>query len=224
MVMKLKSKFFFRRLSTFSMVARCPKTLALGICVASGSLAVGSAVPYLEPNVGALAVQGYTNPTHGINGLKLLRKGIPPKDLIDILLRDDSLRETRQIIVIDIFGQKAAFTGRETFEWKGHLIGEDYVAAGNLLVSGEVLEAMARAFEESEGEGLAERLIKALEAGEESGGDVRGSFSAALKVAEKKPISESRPMIDLRVDLHNEPVKELRRVFEAYKDWLGLNR
>jgi len=209
---------------TFSMVARCPETLALGVCVASGSLAVGSVVPHIEPGVGALAVQGYTNFFHGVNGLRLLREGRSPQEIVEILLREDSLREKRQIIIIDSFGRRTAFTGRETPEWSGHVIGENYVAAGNLLRSSRVLEEMVIAFEESRGEWLAERLMRALEAGESAGGDRRGSRSSALMVAERKPIHESRPIISLRVDLHKEPVKELRRIFESYKDWLGLFR
>lgn len=204
------------------MVARCPRTLAIGICVASGSLAVGSAVPHLELGVGAIVVQGYTNFLHGINGLRMLREGVPPEEVVRGLLRDDPMREMRQIAIIDPLGRSAAFTGRETPEWRGHIIGRDYVAAGNLLASERVLEEMARAFEESEGEWLAERLMKALEAGEEAGGDKRGSRSAAILVAEKEPIHESRPIISLRVDFHEEPVRELRRVFEAYKRWLGI--
>lgn len=204
------------------MVARCPRTLALGICVASGSLAVGSAVPHIEMNIGALAIQGYTNFFYGINGLKLLREGYSPQEVIEILLKDDELREMRQITIIDSLGRRAAFTGRETPEWRGHIIGENCVAAGNLLVSEHVLEEMAEAFENSEGELLAERLMKALESGERAGGDKRGSRSAALIVAENKPIHESRPIINLRVDLHEEPIKELRRIFESYKNWLNL--
>ncbi|MEM1515108.1 MAG: DUF1028 domain-containing protein [Candidatus Bathyarchaeia archaeon] len=207
---------------TFSMVARCPKTLALGACVASGSLAVGGAVPHIERNIVALVVQGYTNFSHGINGLKLLREGCSPQEVIEILLKNDGMREMRQVAIIDSLGRRAAFTGRKTPEWRGHIIGENYVAAGNLLESERVLEEMAETFESSEGEWLAERLMKALESGEKAGGDKRGCRSAALIVAESKPIHESRPIINLRVDLHREPIKELRRIFESYKNWLNL--
>jgi len=211
-------------LGTFSMVARCPKTLTLGVCVASASLAVGSAVPHVEPGVGAIAVQGYTCFSHGVNGLKLLKNGLKPIDVLKTLLGNDYLREMRQISIIDVFGERAAFTGRETLKWSGHIIGEDYVAAGNALASGKVLESMIEAFENSEGEWLAERLLKALEAGQETGGDWRGTRSAALVMVEREPIHEPRPKIDLRVDLHNEPVKELRRIFESYKRWMQITR
>ena len=206
------------------MVARCPKTLALGVCVSSASLAVGSAVPHVESNVGALAVQGYTNFSHGVNGLRLLRRGFSPKEVLQHLLRDDPKREMRQLSIIDISGRKAAFTGRETLDWRGHLIGEDCIAAGNALTSEKVIKDMVEAFEGSRGEWLAERLMRALEAGQRAGGDWRGKCSAALVVAENRPIHESRPIINLRVDLHDEPVKELRRIFEVYKDWLQISR
>ncbi|MEM2526876.1 MAG: DUF1028 domain-containing protein [Candidatus Bathyarchaeia archaeon] len=221
--MRLRLKFCSsRRSGTFSMVARCPRTLTLGICVASASLAVGSAVPHVEAGVGAITVQGYTCFHHGVNGLRLLRRGLEPNAILESLLKRDPLREMRQISIIDISGRRAAFTGRETLEWRGHIIREDCVAAGNSLVSERVLEAMVAAFETSEDKWLAERLMEALEAGEMSGGDRRGTRSAALIVVGEKPIHESRPIIDLRVDFHSEPVKELRRIFEAYKSWLGL--
>ena len=220
--MKLKYGLDRGVLGTFSMVARCPETFALGVCVSSASLAVGSVVPHVESNVGAIAVQGYTKFLHGINGLRLLRKNFPPKKALEILLKDDPRCEMRQISIINAFGEKAVFTGKRTLEWSGHIIGENYVAAGNALASKDVLEAMAEAFESSEGERLAERLMKALEAGEKAGGDWRGISSAAIKVAERKPIHESRPIIDLRVDFHSEPIRELRKIFEAYKRWLQL--
>jgi uncharacterized Ntn-hydrolase superfamily protein len=221
-VMKLTLQYFSN--STFSIVARCAETSALGVCVSSASLSVGSAVPHVEPGVGALAVQGYTSFFHGVNGLRLLQMGFSPQDALARLLENDPNREMRQISIIDIYGRKAAFTGRKNLDWKGHLIRKECVVAGNALLSSEVLEAMAEAFTLSEGEWLAERLMKALEAGQNAGGDRRGACSAALIVAEIKPIHESRPIINLRVDMHKEPVKELRRIFEAYKVWLQAIR
>jgi len=225
MEMKLRLKYFCsEEADTFSMVARCPKTFALGVCVSSASLAVGSVVPHVEPNVGALAVQGYTNYFHGVNGLKLISSGLSPEDALKRLLNGDALREMRQISIIDASGRGAAFTGGETLEWRGHIIRRDCIAAGNALTSGKVLEAMVEAFEESDGEWLAERLMRALEAGYRAGGDRRGVQSAALLVAEREPIHESRPIINLRVDYHDEPVKELRRIFEIYKVWRHIVR
>jgi len=207
-------QILLKKFATFSMVARCPKTMALGVCVSSASLAVGSRVPHAEAGVGAIATQAYTNFLYGTEGLKLLKKDFSPKRALRAVLKGDPGRELRQVIVIDKFGRTAAFTGKETLDWKGHLIGKDYVVAGNMLVGGEVIEAMAEAFEGSVGT-LAERLMKALEAGQEAGGDRRGRVSAALLVVGEE--QRGIPFLDLRVDNHQEPVRELRRIFEKYE-------
>ncbi len=199
--------------TTFSMVARCPKTLALGVCVSTAVPAVGNRVPHVETGVGAIATQAKTNITYGINGLELLRKGFSPRRALEILLKKDTDRESRQVIVIDKNGRTAAFTGKETIGWKGHLVGKNYVVAGNMLVGDTVIEAMAKTFQTSEGHALAERLMKALEAGQKVGGDKRGKVSAALLVAYDERKAKS-PVLHLRVDEHPEPVRELRRIFQ----------
>lgn len=200
---------------TFSIVARCPKTLALGVCVSTAIPAVGSVVPHVEAKVGAIATQGQTSILYGTNGLKLLKMGFSPQTALDAMLKEDSKREKRQVAIIDRDGRTAVFTGRETLEWRGHFIGEDYAAAGNSLAGVQVVKAMAETFENSEGD-LAERLLKALEAGQEAGGDRRGKASAALVVVDKQPLP-TRPFVDLRVDAHPNPVAELRRVWEDFK-------
>jgi uncharacterized Ntn-hydrolase superfamily protein len=198
------------------MVARCPRTLALGVCVSTAAPAVGSRVPHVEANVGAIATQARTNVLYGIEGLKMLKAGFSPQETLKAVLKKDPDQESRQVIIIDKEGRKAAFTGKETNDWKGHLTGKDYVVAGNLLVGGRVLEAMAQAFERSE-DLLADRLMRALEAGQEAGGDRRGRVSAALLVASRK--NKGTPLIlALRVDKHKDPVTELRRIFESYKN------
>ena len=195
------------------MVARCRETLALGVCVSTASPAVRSRVPHIEAGVGAIATQAKTNILYGTNGLKLLKTGLSPQKALEAMLKEDPERESRQVIIIDKEGRKAAFTGKKTIDWKGHLMGRDYVVAGNLLVGGRVIEAMAQTFEGSEGS-LAERLMRALEAGQEAGGDRRGRVSAALLVAGGK---QRGAILDLSVDEHSDPVKELRRIFESYK-------
>jgi uncharacterized Ntn-hydrolase superfamily protein len=202
--------------STFSMVARCPRTLALGVCVSTAAPGVGSRVPHVETDVGAIATQARTNTLYGIEGLKMLKAGFSPQETLEAMLEKDPDQESRQVIIIDKEGRKAAFTGKETIDWKGHLTGKDYAVAGNLLVGGRVLEAMAQAFERSE-DLLADRLMRALEAGQEAGGDRRGRVSAALLVAGKKN-KGTPPILDLRVDKHKDPVTELRRRFESYKN------
>ncbi len=198
---------------TFSIVARCPKTLALGVATASASIAVGNRVPHVKAGVGAIATQAKTNIKYGIEGLKLLEMGFSPKKTLETLLEKDSEREERQVIIIDIEGRIAAFTGKKAVEWKGHIIGRNYAVAGNMLVGEEVIEAMAEAFEKSEGEPLAEGLLRALEAGQRAGGDKRGKTSAALKVCDNEGLR-----INLRVDLNPNPIKELRKMMsKAYK-------
>jgi len=196
---------------TFSMVARCRKTLTLGVCVSTAVPAVGSRVPHIEAGVGAIATQAETNIFYGIEGLKLLKAGLSPQAALETMLKEDPDRESRQVIIIDKEGRTAAFTGKETIDWKGHLIGKDYAVAGNMLVGNQVIEAMAQTFESSKGE-LAKRLLKALEAGQEAGGDKRGKISAALVVANQQ--REKSPILDLRVDEHHDPVKELKRIFK----------
>jgi len=200
---------------TFSMVARCPKTLELGVCVSTAVPAVGQRVPHVEAGVGAIATQAHTNVFYGIEGLRLLKGGFSPQAALDAVLKTDPDREFRQVIIIDALGRTAAFTGKETQGWKGHRAGKDYAVAGNLLTGGEVLEAMAQTIEGSEG-WLAERLMKALEAGQEAGGDRRGRISAALLVASHSQ-TETGPILNLRIDENPEPVKELRRLLEAHK-------
>jgi uncharacterized Ntn-hydrolase superfamily protein len=184
----------------------------LGVCVSTAVPAVGSRIPHVEAGVGAIATQAKTNIFYGINGLKLLKKGFSPQEALEAMLKQDPDRESRQVIIIDRDGRTAAFTGKETIDWKGHLVGKDYAVAGNMLVGGRVVEAMAQTFENSAGE-LAERLLKALEAGQEAGGDKRGRMSAALVVASQR--RGTGPIFDLRVDEHHDPVRELRRILET---------
>lgn len=206
-----------RYFTTFSIVARCAKTSALGIAVATAVAAVGSVVPHAEEGVGAIATQAFTEVSYGIKGLQFLKMGFSPRTALEAMFRENENREKRQVTIIDKNGRTAAFTGKQTIDWKGHLAGKNYVAAGNMLVGSKVIEAMAETFADSEGE-LAERLLKALEAGQNAGGDKRGKVSAALLVVGERKI-ETRPFLDLRVDEHQNPVKELRRIYDAYMEW-----
>jgi len=207
---------------TFSIIARCSKTSTLGVAVATAVPAVGSVVPHVEASVGAVATQAQTNVLYGIEGLKLLKAGLPPQASLDTMLQKDVDREKRQVIIIDLQGRTAAFTGRENVEWKGHIVGKNYAVAGNMLVGNRVLKAMVESFETTKGN-LAERLLKALEAGQEAGGDKRGRMSAALLVAGEQWISETRPVLDLRVDAHHDPVAELRRVYKVSTDYFQIS-
>jgi len=201
---------------TFSMVARCERTGELGVCVSTAVPAVGSIVPHAELDVAAIATQATSNVMYGIKGLQLIKLGLSPSSALDALLREDEKREVRQVIMIDKDGRTASFTGRETVEWRGHLTGRNYATAGNMLVGSQVIEAMAKAFDSTEGP-LEERLMKALEAGQNAGGDKRGRVSAALLVMKRVGADSLRPWIDLRVDENPDPVAELRRIYEVFK-------
>lgn len=198
-------------------MARCPRTLSLGVSVSTAVPTVRDRVPHAQAGVGAIATQAQTNVLHGVNGLKLLKRGFSPEKALEVMLKEDRERETRQVIIIDKDGRTAAFTGKETDDWKGHILGRDYVVAGNMLVEGRVVVEMAHAFETSRGD-LAERLMKALEAGQKAGGDKRGKVSAALLVVTREQVGK-HPFLDLRVDENRDPVGELRRKFESSKKY-----
>ncbi|MFA0737514.1 MAG: hypothetical protein LKKZDAJK_000602 [Candidatus Fervidibacter sp.] len=209
---------------TFSIVAFDPKTGDLGVAVASRVLAVGAVVPYAQGGVGAVATQAFANTTYGPKGLALLRKGLTPAQVLKRLLAEDKDREQRQVGIVDAKGRAAAFTGKKCLPWAGHLVGKGYTVQGNILAGEQVVKAMAQAFESTKGE-LAERLMAALEAGEAAGGDARGKQSAALLVVRKGGGygGFDDRYIDLRVDDHPEPVKELRRLLTMKLAWARLS-
>jgi len=196
---------------TFSIVARCPQTGELGVAVSTAIPAVGAINPFARAQVGAIATQAVSNPYLGIDGLTLLAQGLAATEVLERLLKADADKEKRQLCIVDTCGGVAAFTGKKVRSWKGHLTGREYVVAGNLLVGGETIEAMADAFEATQGP-LADRLLLALTAGQAAGGDKRGRVSAALLVVR----DEEYPHVDLRVDEHTDPVAELRHIFDIY--------
>lgn len=203
--------------STFSIVGFDPATGDLGVAVASKSLAVGNRVPFAKAGVGAIATQAWTNITFGPKGLELLQKGITAQEVLDALLSSDPQRERRQLAIVDAKGNCAAFTGEGILPWKGHIIGKNFTAQGNLLVSEETVKAMTETFQSTAGE-LVDKLLAALEAGQQAGGDKRGKQSAALLVVRNNlPTAPYYDRyVDIRVDDHPAPVKELRRIFQIY--------
>lgn len=197
---------------TFSIVAYDSTTGELGVAVQSKYFAVGTAVPYAEPGVGAIATQARANPSYGSEGLSLLKMGVPVEQVVEVLTSKDDGRAERQLGIVDTQGRTACYTGEHCFDWAGHVVGHHYAVQGNILASEEVVTEMARAFEQSGGT-LAERLLAALQAGQEAGGDRRGQQSAALLVV-KEGINR---FVDLRVDDHTEPIKELVRLFALHE-------
>lgn len=203
--------------NTFSIVARDPVTGALGAAVSTARLAVGNRVIHVEHNVGAIATQANTNPLLAKEALQRLQNGVTAKDALDAVLQADEKRDERQLSIIDAKGNVAAFTGTKPDDYKNHIIGKDFIVAGNILVGKETLEAMATAFDALKGT-LADRVMAALEAGQQAGGDRRGKISAAIVVVNQAPSSNGYAKnIDLRIDSSKDPVAELRVLYDAYK-------
>ncbi len=194
---------------TWSLLARDDNG-SLGIAIASRFFAVGALCPHARAGAGALATQALVNPLYAEPGLALLAQGTPVAEVVRLLTQADSGREHRQLHAVDVAGRTAAHTGRECIEWCGHRAGNGYSVAGNMLVGAQVLEDTAAAYERAAGRPLAERLLAALEAGDAAGGDKRGRQSAALLIASTEPY----PLLDLRVDDHESPFTELRRLYE----------
>jgi len=204
---------------TFSIVARDPETGILGIAISTAVPFVGANCPHVKAGVGAIATQSYTNIGLGVHGLRLLEMGLSPEAALTSLLQEDPEAARRQAAGIDSRGRVFAYSGDECVDWCGHHTGDSYSVQGNMLVGKETIDAMVESFEGSSGF-LPARLLEALEAGQAAGGDKRGRESAALVAAPFGP--DPWAIIDIRVDLHEDPVAELRRISnvlsERYRD------
>ena len=198
---------------TFSIAARCPDTGMVGVAVSTAVICVGALVPFPKAGVGAVATQSFVNPLIGVKGIDYLASGLDAEMAMERLAAEDEGRNVRQFSVVDTAGRSAAYSGADCVGWFGHRTGDGYAVAGNMLVGEPTIVEMARAFEASAGEHLAERLVRALEAGQAAGGDKRGRISAALKVCH----TEDYPLVDIRVDDHPDPVAELRRLWGLYQ-------
>jgi uncharacterized Ntn-hydrolase superfamily protein len=193
---------------TWSIIARDTSTGQFGIAVATKFFAVGARVPYIAARLGAIATQALVNPYYGIDGLKLLREGRQPRDVVDTLIAADAGRETRQLHVMDAFGRIASHTGRDCVDWCGHIEGNGFSIAGNMLVGAQVLDDTAKAYLANATLRFPQRLIAAMRSGEAAGGDKRGRQSAALLIYGAEEWSD----LDLRVDDHADPLAELERL------------
>lgn len=203
---------------TYSIVARDSISGEIGIAVQSHWFSVGTIVAWAEAGVGAVATQSMVNPSYGPEGLKLLKEGKSPEEIVKMLTEKDSGRAVRQLAVIDRYGETAAYTGSNCIQPAGHIFDKNFSVQANLMKNGNVWPAMAAAFRNSKGP-LAERMLEALEAGQLAGGDIRGMQSAILLVVAAKPtgkIWEDRK-IDLRVDDNADPVNELKRLLKVYR-------
>src|SRR5918999_1944809 len=211
-----------RVVATYSIVACDLDARQWGVGVQSKFLAVGSVVPWAEPQVGAIATQSYANPRYGPDGLALLRQGLGAAEVVRRLTEADDGRDQRQVGIVDAQGRAATFTGPGCHEWAGGRTGEGYAAQGNILVSAETVDALADTFEASRGP-LAERLLACLAAAQAAGGDRRGQQSASLLVVERDGgyAGLSDVALDLRVDDHERPIEELERLYRLHQALFG---
>lgn len=198
---------------TFSITARDPETGMFGVAVSTKLLCVGHLVPFMAAGAGAVATQSFVNPYIGIKGVDYLKDGLTAQDVLDRMKVEDGRVEQRQFSVVDAGGSAVSFTGTDCIAWAGHRVGDGYAVAGNMLAGQAVVDEMARAYEETAGDLFAERLLRAVEAGQAAGGDRRGRQSAAMKVV----WTEDYPYIDLRVDDSADPVPELRRLWGLWQ-------
>jgi uncharacterized Ntn-hydrolase superfamily protein len=212
-----------RVVATYSIVACDLDAGQWGVATQSKFLAVGSVVPWAEANVGAVATQSYANPSYGPDGLRLLRDGLSAEDTVARLTEADEGRDQRQLGIVDAQGRAATYTGSGCHAWAGGRTGPCFAAQGNILVSGETVDALAETFEATAGRPLVERLIDCLAAAQAAGGDKRGQQSAALLVMEKDAgyAGLSDTLVDLRVDDHARPIEELRRLYGIHEALFG---
>lgn len=204
--------------ATFSIVAVDPATGEIGVAVQSKIVGVGAVVPFAKAGVGAIATQAYANVGYGPLGLMAMEAGMSPQETVALLTREDPLRAMRQVGLVSADGGSASFTGDECMDWAGGITGENFAVQGNILTGKEVVTAMAGAFTASGGV-LAERLLAALHAGQEAGGDSRGRQSAALLIVREGwgygGLNDR--FRDIRVDEHETPIRELERVYEMHR-------
>jgi len=194
-----------------------------GVAVQSKFLAVGCVVPWAEPLVGAIATQAWANPRYGPDGLALLGEGLPADEVVRRVTDADDDRAQRQLGIVDAKGKSASYTGDQCNDWAGGRVGPGYAAQGNILVSAETVDALAETFESSTARPLVERLLDCLDAAQRAGGDRRGQQSAALLVVgpEQGYAGLSDVFVDLRVDDHERPLEELRRLFGIHQELFG---
>ena len=209
--------------ATYSIAACDLDARQWGVATQSKFLAVGSVVPWAEPEVGAIATQAYANPRYGPNGLQLLSEGFSAEEVVERLTEADEDRDHRQLGVVDSSGGSATYTGSECHAWAGGRTGACYAAQGNILVSEATVDALAATFEATAGTPLAERLIECLAAAQAAGGDSRGQQASALLVVERDSGygKLSDVLVDLRVDDHERPVDELARLYGLHDAIFG---
>jgi uncharacterized Ntn-hydrolase superfamily protein len=201
---------------TLSIVARCADSGMLGVAAVTGTPGVGKLLTWAQAGVGAVATQGWVNPYLGIDALALLGNGHPTSRALEAVVSLDDDAALRQVGAVDGLGEVAVHTGASCSDWAGHLTGDGFSVQGNLLDGPDAVEAAARAVQDSAGQALVERLAGALEAAVDAGGDQRGHRSATVLVVD----TEQYPLWDVRVDEHEDPLRELRRLIDRFEETL----
>jgi uncharacterized Ntn-hydrolase superfamily protein len=206
---------------TWSIIAHDNETGQFGIAVATRFFAVGARVPHIAAGIGGIATQALINPYFGIDGLKLLKAGRAPRDIVETLVAADDGRASRQLHILDAAGRVASYTGDDCVDWCGHIEGEGFSIAGNMLAGARVLDDTAAAYIANQSLPFAQRLIAAMRAGEAAGGDKRGKQSAALLIHDQDEWSA----LDLRVDDHADPLIELDRLEQVSRErWVHFRK
>ncbi len=206
---------------TWSIIARDNATGQFGIAVATRFFAVGARVPHIAARIGGIATQALVNPYYGIDGVKLLREGRKPRDIVETLIAADAGHQSRQLHIMDAGGRIASHTGSECVDWCGHIEGSGFSIAGNMLAGARVLDDTAEAYMANQALPFARRLIAAMRLGEAAGGDKRGKQSAALLIYGDEEWSD----LDLRVDDHADPLAELERLEQVSRErWVHFRR
>ena len=206
-------------LATFSIIARDPATGELGFAVQSKAFAAGNRAVHIKSGLGVIAHQASANPMYGEIGFELLRAGLTPQQALDMMLRSDEGRDSRQVAILDVQGRTASWDGPGANDWKGHRCGASYCAQGNILAGPQVVDALAKTYESTSGRPLAERLMDALDAAQAAGGDARGVQSAAMIVTRALGGAGgfSDRVIDIRVDDSRQPLADLRHLLNLYQ-------
>jgi uncharacterized Ntn-hydrolase superfamily protein len=206
---------------TWSIIARDNATGQFGIAVATRFFAVGARVPHIAARIGGIATQALVNPYYGIDGVKLLREGRKPRDIVETLIAADAGHQSRQLHIMDAGGRIASHTGKDCVDWCGHIEGNGFSIAGNMLAGARVLHDTAAAYMANQALPFARRLIAAMRSGEAAGGDKRGKQSAALLIYGDEEWSD----LDLRVDDHADPLAELERLEQVSRErWVHFRQ
>ena len=220
----MQSSLKGQEFNTFTVIGRCEKTNALGVCLASSPLTVASRCPFIKGGLAAISTQSFTNPYLAPIIFDLLKNEYTPQQVIEALRAKDEWFDYRQVGIVTQAGEVGVHSGNSGQPWTGHVIGNGFLCMGNTLVGPKVVDDMARAWQANAGELIEERLMRAIEAGGDAGGEAKGQLSAGILVAEPN----QRPRTDLRVEMANpipedggNAIKDLRRIVDAFKPMIG---